>query len=280
MRNRDNANKFLIRYEYDPMLNDKKEQLSFNAMINTSKATDAPTLSIELLHPLKKKKTFFRFQLASARSPPQKEVSIYSVQSSDGLHFDFKLNAEGAKIEEIYVRFFHHTQPSFEQDVTKFLAKEAYAYQRLKLQIANTYMTQRMDKYFLNSALPKEKLDTKRQNEFFATLHKEIDQYMEKEKLNGLLVNAPSTKITTEGANIVRTSGYMMPQPEELAHFQSLILSGFATDAAATTKSVPDVLKSVISEYKSLSASNKVNDLEFALYMDRFKHIAMAMSKK
>lgn len=282
MRNRDNANKFLIRYEYDPMLNGKKEQLSFNTMINTSKATDSPTLSIELLHPLKKKKTFFRFQLASARSPPQTESSIYSVQSGDGLHFDFKLGAQGAKIEEIYVRFFHHTQPSFEQDVTKFLASEAYAYKRLKLQIANTYMTQRMDKYFLNAALPKEKVDTKRQNDFFANLHKEIERYMEKEKLTALLVNAPSTKITTEGANIVRSSGYMMPQPSELAHFQSLILSGFACDtkAVTTTESAPDVLKSVISEYKTLSASNNVDDLDFALYMDRFKHIAIAMSKK
>ena len=282
MRNRDNANKFLIRYEYDPMLNGKKEQLSFNTMINTSKATDSPTLSIELLHPLKKKKTFFRFQLASARSPPQTESSIYSVQSGDGLHFDFKLGAQGAKIEEIYVRFFHHTQPSFEQDVTKFLASEAYAYKRLKLQIANTYMTQRMDKYFLNAALPKEKVDTKRQNEFFANLHKEIERYMEKEKLTALLVNAPSTKITTEGANIVRSSGYMMPQPDELSHFQSLILSGFACDTktVTTTESAPDVLKSVVSEYKTLSASNNVNDLDFALYMDRFKHIAIAMSKK
>ena len=282
MRNRDNANKFLILHEYDPMLNGKKEQLSFNMMINTSKATDSPTLSIELLHPLKKKKTFFRFQLASARSPPQTEASIYSAQSSDGLHFDFKLGAQGAKIEEIYVRFFHHTQPSFEQDVTKFLASEAYAYKRLKLQIANTYMTQRMDKYFLNAVLPKEKVDTKRQNDFFANLHKEIERYMEKEKLTALLVNAPSTKITTEGANIVRSSGYMMPQPDELSHFQSLILSGFACDTktVTTTESVPDVLKSVISEYKTLSASNNVNDLDFALYMDRFKHIAIAMSKK
>ena len=279
MRSNVNANQFLMRYDYDAALNQTKEHPSFNAMINTAMVRDAPTLSIELLHPLKKKKSLFRFQLASARSPPQDRESVYSVLSADGLHFDFVLGM-GAKIERIYVRFFHHTAPSFEKDITKFLATEAHAYQRLKMNIGNMYMSKRIEKYLSNSTLPKEKLDLKQQREFFATLHKEIERYMEKENLTQLLVNAPSTKITNDSANILRESGYITLQPEELSHFHSLVVDGFSLGSSAvTTTNTNKVLDAVVREYKTLSPMNgDKKDIEFALYMDRFKLIASKMA--
>ena len=293
---------YMVRYDYDAALNPSAPQLSFNALIKPGKIAEPPVLVIRLLNPLKRKNVTFRFRLASARSPPQEQELFYRAESKEhGLRFDFKLSP-GALIETIYIRYVHHVAPllatpttttasitskggNFEKDLSKFLATEAYAYKKMQVNVTSGYMTQRLSKIFMASKLSKEDLDTQQHKEFFATLKKEIDAYMEREKLIPLLKEAPDATLTTEKNTILASNNYKeAPLVEEVKRFHAMLRSGFAlgksvaetNTATSTLPSVTNVLNEVISEYATLSKSC-CKDVEFAMYMNRFGDLVTAM---
>lgn len=274
LRNPVKRNDYMVRYDFDEALN--TDQVSFNSLINYTKASQPPILSIKLVHPFMKKRKVFRFQLPVARQPPQEEESLYEARSSDGLHFDFGL-APGGKLMHIYIRYTHY-QPPRQDLLSQFLSVEAYAYKKHNLSIIPNYMSHRLNKFATLSQITPDKLDTQLHTQFFASLNKEIEQFMEKEELTPLLCNAPDTKITLEKDALIAKSGYKVPQPEETKQYQSAILSTFAMgQSAKTITPAKNVLDAVVKEYSTLSNNASLKDLDFALYMNRFKHIANHM---
>lgn len=294
-----NTDNYVAKYEYENAGLQNEPQISFKDLLPvTGRASDRPTLTIELLNPFKDKKELFRFNLASLKSPTATTgiggQIVYAGETVDGGHllFDFILNKE-ANLQEIFVRYTKRGRRSglsaYESELTKFLASEAYAYQKHGLDLASHYMGTRLNKYLLNSGLNSTKIDGPRYREFFTSLNKEIKRYMESEKLSTLLTNLPATNVTVEKSRLLFASGYENLRVDETDSYRALLSTGFAplngkADSSTNIKatSVPNVVKLAIREYSALSAAASnaplVKDQSFALYMDRLLYVTAIMS--
>lgn len=290
------TDQYVTKYEYEDAELPSQPQISFMKLIPVSRrAADRPVLTIELVNPLKGKKELFRFNLASIRAPTarlDKEIA-YTGESGD-LRFDFILT-EAGNVKDIFIRYSKaarrsglssslSTSSSYEQELTKFLASEAYAYQKHGLNLTSTYIGIRLDKYLQSSGLSKEKIDSLRYKQFFTSLNREIRQHMEREKLSSLLVKLPDTNLTVEKSALLLKTGYEKPRPDESKNYHSLLLTGFAalnsnTSNTTTPYSASNVVSLAIREYQQLAGLDRlVKDQSFALFMDRFLAVSAIMA--
>lgn len=292
-------------YQYVTVYDHIDSTFDMNEMIDAKKSK--PTLTIKLSDPQNKgKKSPFRFNFADQARRPSFGLSeaggrirFYRAANEDGsIVFLFevhatKSNAALQRISVFYLRKTNAAPLKMQEDVAKFIATEAYTYKRLNLAVSSSLLTQRLNKFVSLSELNRVKTDSKEHHAFFVALQKETESYMKAANLNILLADAPSTTLTSEKKKIIESSGYSTPLEEETKHFKSLMLSSFSlgsplpnnnntTNAASVSSALvksehaKEVLNSVIQEYTTLSNSEAVNtkDVQFALYVDRVRHIS------